>query len=85
MFHQAQNFQEDNTFIAESYKEFKSLLKNGGFISCGWDGSANSEAAIKTETRATIRCIVSDNPVKGRKCVYSGNTAKYEVIYAKAY
>ena len=54
-------------------------------IALALSDNANSEAAIKTETRATIRCIVSDNPVKGRKCVYSGNTAKYEVIYAKAY
>ena len=34
----------------------------GGFIKCGWDGNIESEAAIKVETKATIRCIRSDNP-----------------------
>jgi len=85
MFQQAQNFQEENTYTVESYDEFKSILENGGFIRCGWDGNANSEAAVKSETKATIRCILSDNPTKEKICVYSGNPAKYDVIYAKAY
>ena len=85
MFQQAQNFREENTYTVESYDEFKSILENGGFIRCGWDGNANSEAAVKSETKATIRCILSDNPTKEKICVYSGNPAKYDVIYAKAY
>ena len=85
MFQQAHKFQEDNTFTTESYDEFKSIIKNGGFIRCYWDGKANSEAAIKSDTKATIRCIISDTPSKNKFCVYSKSPAKYEVIYAKAY
>ena len=85
MFQQAQKFQEENTFTTESYDEFKSILDNGGFIRCGWDGRSDTEASVKTETRATIRCILSGIPVQEKKCIYSGNPAKYEVIYAKAY
>ena len=85
MFQQAQKFQEENTFTAESYDEFKSILDNGGFIRCGWDGRSDSETSVKAETKATIRCILSGGPVQEKKCIYSGKPAKYEVIYAKAY
>jgi len=85
MFQQAQKFREENTFTAESYDEFKSILDNGGFIRCGWDGRSDTEASVKAETKATIRCILSDSSVQEKKCIYSGNPAKYEVVYAKAY
>ena len=65
--------------------EIKSLLDKGGFICCGWDGSVDSEMAIKLETKATIRCIISNKPPKGKNCIYSGRPAKYEVVYAKSY
>ena len=85
MFQQAKNFQEENIFTTESYDEFKSIIENGGFIRCSWDGKTDSETAVKSDTGATIRCIISDNPSQGKNCIYSGNPAKYEVIYAKAY
>ena len=85
LFQQAKKFMDENTFTVESYDEFKSNLNNGGFIRCGWDGNAASEAAIKSETKATIRCILSESPAQEKNCVYSGNPAKYDVIYAKAY
>ena len=40
---------------------------------------------IKEETKATIRCILSDGDISGKTCIYSGNPAKYEVIFSKAY
>jgi len=85
MYNQALEFREKNTYFAENYNEFKSLIDSGGFVRCGWDGDPASEAAIKTDTSATIRCILTDKNVVGKKCVYSGNHAKYEVIFARAY
>ncbi|SVD96343.1 uncharacterized protein METZ01_LOCUS449197, partial [marine metagenome] len=85
MFNQAKKSQMENTFQAKTYDEFKSLLDKGGFICCGWDGSVDSEMAIKLETKATIRCIISNKPPKGKNCIYSGRPAKYEVVYAKSY
>ena len=85
MFTQAVEFREKNTFSADNYEEFKSLIENGGFIRCGWDGNPESEAAIKKETKATIRCILLDEKITDKKCVYSGNPAKHEVIFAQAY
>jgi len=85
MFNQALEFREKNTFSTNNYEEFKSLIENGGFIRCGWDGNPESEAAIKKETKATIRCILLDEKITDKKCVYSGNPAKHEVIFARAY
>jgi prolyl-tRNA synthetase len=85
MFNQALEFREKNTFSTNNYEEFKSLIENGGFIRCGWDGNPDSEAAIKKDTKATIRCILLDEKITDKKCVYSGNPAKHEVIFARAY
>jgi len=85
MFNQAFEFREKNTFSANSYAEFKNLIEKGGFIRCGWDGNPDSEATIKKETKATIRCILLDGKIKDKNCIYSGNPAKHEVIFARAY
>jgi len=85
MFNQAFEFREKNTFSAKNYEDFKNLIENGGFIRCGWDGNPDSEAAIKKETKATIRCILVEEKIKDKKCIYSGNPAKHEVIFARAY
>ena len=86
MFNKAKSFQTENTFTVSSYDEFKDILSNkGGFIRCGWDGTSETEAAIKNETKATIRVIPMDENPKGLNCIYSGKPAKHEVIFAKAY
>ena len=85
MFNQAFEFREKNTFSADSYTEFKNLIEKGGFIRCGWDGNPDSEAKIKEETKATIRCILLNEKIKEKNCIYSGNPAKYKVIFARAY
>ena len=84
--HQAADFRDKNTVRVESYKEFKNVIsKNGGFVRCGWDGTVETETAIKNETKATIRCIPFNSNHKGLKCIFSGEDAMYEVIFAKAY
>ena len=86
LFQQALSFRENHTHSTDSYEEFKSLIKEkGGFIKCGWDGDSETELRIKEETKATVRCILSDGEVYEKTCVYSGKPAKYEVIFAKAY
>ena len=76
----------DNTHEVSSYDKFKEIIESqGGFVSCGWDGEANTEESIKKETKATIRCIVGNGEDKGLKCIYSGNPAKHKVIFAKSY
>jgi prolyl-tRNA synthetase len=69
-----------------SWEEFVQVLnEKGGFVSAFWDGTAETETAIKEKTKATIRCIPLDNPVEDGVCVYSGQPAKQRVLFAQAY
>ena len=49
--------------------------------------TAETEAKIKEDTQATIRCIpfAYDQNVEGMKDMVSGADAKYKVIIARAY
>jgi len=86
LFEQAKMFRKTNTHKVSTYSEFKDVIKNkGGFIRCGWDGTSETETAIKNETKATIRVIPFDERIKGLNCIFSGKPAKHEVIFAKAY
>ena len=61
-------------------------MKDGGFFVCDWDGTAETEAQIKAETQATIRCIpneVSQDDL-GVDMV-SGKPAVARVIIARSY
>jgi prolyl-tRNA synthetase len=86
LFEKAKNFRDSNTHTVSSYNEFKDIISSkGGFIKCGWDGTEETETAIKNDTKATIRVIPIDENPNGLKCIYSGKEAKHEVIFAKAY
>ena len=77
-----------NSHITEvnSYDEFKELLETkGGFFSAHWDGTPETEARIKEETKATIRCIPLDSKEEEGVCMYSGKPSKRRVLFAKAY
>ena len=86
IFRKALDFRTANTVKVDTWNEFKEVIKNkGGFILAHWDGTPETEEIIKTETKATIRCI----PLEGEKqeglCVYSGKPSKQRVIFALAY
>ena len=82
---QARDFRDKNTHIVKDYDDFKSIISKGGFVRCGWDGHSETEAKIKQDTKATIRCIPFDEDPKDLTCVLTGQQAKHEVIFAKAY
>ena len=86
LFEKAKNFTDANTRKANSYKEFKELIKNeGGFISAHWDGTRESEEKIKRETKATIRLIPIDGVKEKGNCIYSNKPSNQRVLFAKAY
>ena len=82
---QARDFRDKNTHMVKDFDDFKNIISNGGFVRCGWDGSSETEAKIKQDTKATIRCIPFDEDPEGLTCVLTGQKAKHEVIFAKAY
>ena len=86
LFEKAKSFTDANTRKANSYKEFKDLIKNeGGFISAHWDGTRESEEKIKRETKATIRLIPIDGVKEKGNCIYSNKPSNQRVLFAKAY
>ncbi|MEM7162266.1 MAG: proline--tRNA ligase [Bacteroidota bacterium] len=86
LFDKALKFRETNTHRADNWEEFKDIIENkGGFVLAHWDGTEESENAIKEETKATIRNIPFDSPLEEGKCIFSGNPSKQRVLFAKAY
>jgi len=86
IFNKALEFRKENTRSADTYDEFKEILdKKGGFVLAHWDGTAETEAVIKDETKATIRLIPLENNAEEGKCIYSGRPSKQRVVFAKAY
>ena len=82
----AKNFRDENSHEAKDYDEFKTLAKNNsGFIYAHWDGTGKTEEKIKSDTKATIRCIPYENKGKPGKCIVTGKPSKQKVIFAKAY
>ncbi|HMJ70560.1 MAG TPA: proline--tRNA ligase [Cyclobacteriaceae bacterium] len=86
IYNRALKFRTDMTTSVDTYDEMKNVLDGkGGFVLAHWDGTAETEAAIKEETKATIRCIPIDAPVENGKCVYSGKPSEKRVLFARAY
>lgn len=70
----------------ESFDEMKKVLdEKGGFVSAHWDGTTQTEASIKEETKATIRCIPLGVKEEPGKCIYSGKPSARRVYFARAY
>jgi prolyl-tRNA synthetase len=76
-----------NTFSVDTYEAFKAQLDapEGGFILAHWDGTAETEALIKEETKATIRCIPIGQPNEAGTCIRSGKPSQRRVMFARAY
>lgn len=85
IYNKAYDFRENNTVKVDDFETFKTRIEEGGFLLCHWDGTAETEEAIKNETKATIRCIPFDSPEEEGKCIYSGKPSNRRVIFARAY
>jgi prolyl-tRNA synthetase len=70
------------------YEEMKEILERGGFVYAGWNGTDEVEARVKEETGATIRLIPDEEFASAdapERCIVSGDPAKREAVWAKAY
>ncbi len=86
LFNRALAYREANTNRVDSYDEFKEILDTkGGFILAHWDGTAETEARIKDETKATIRCIPLERELEPGKDMVTGKPSAGRVIFARAY
>jgi prolyl-tRNA synthetase len=85
IYNKALKFREENTFKVDTYDEFKEQIEKGGFIMAHWDGSAETEAQIKEETKATIRCIPLSLDRETGKCMVTGKPSPQRVVFARNY
>ena len=86
IYDRSKKFRDEKTTEVNSYDEFKKVLdEKGGFVSAHWDGTIETEQAIKEDTKATIRCIPLDAREEAGKCVYSGKASSSRVLFARAY
>ncbi len=82
----ARRFVADNTSHVGSYDEFKRVMADKrGFIVAGWCESAECEAKIKEETRATVRVIPIEGAPAAGACVRCRQPSPGEVYFAQAY
>lgn len=91
LFDKALQFRNDSTREVTTYEEFRIAVEKG-FVIAHWDGTAETEAKIKEETKATIRVLPAEDDYirhysmnEPGKCIRSGNPAKRKVVFAKAY
>ncbi len=85
IFDKALKFREEHTYKVDTYEEFKQKIEDGGFILAHWDGTAETEAKIKEETKATIRCIPLNAELEDGVCMVTGKPSKQRVVFARAY
>jgi len=72
-----------------SYDRFREIMAgDGAFVYAGWNGDPAVEAQVKEETKATIRVIPDaefQSAERPTRCMVTGEPAKHEVLWARAY
>ena len=87
IYKKAFDFRAANVEKCDNWDEFQEKIGTGKFLLCHWDGTAETEQAIKDATKATIRCIPVDSFVceEEGKDIYSGKPSKQRVVFAISY
>jgi prolyl-tRNA synthetase len=84
LYDRALAFREEHTYDPQDYGHLKEIV-NEGWAFAWWCGSAQCEAKVKEDTKATIRCIPFDQPVEEGHCIVCGEQADEKVYFARAY
>lgn len=86
IYNKAKKRLDENIFPCDNYEGFKERVKDGGFFLCPWDGTEETEAQIKAETQATIRCVPYGYSQENLGVdMVSGKPATCRVIVARSY
>jgi prolyl-tRNA synthetase len=84
MLQAATEFRDAHIYNPQSYEELKEVVQHGWAFSW-WCESAECEAKVKEDTKATTRVIPFEQPESTGKCVICGKEAHKKVYFAKAY
>jgi prolyl-tRNA synthetase len=90
LFDRALRFREENTVSVDTWDDFASIFEGSEskFVHAHWDGTTETEHAIKDATKATIRCIPLEGQgpaVEPGECVKTGKPSEQRVLFAKNY
>ncbi|MEE1223278.1 MAG: proline--tRNA ligase, partial [Bacteroidaceae bacterium] len=85
IFKKAKDYRDAHIYECDDYEEFKKRVQDGGFFLCHWDGTAETEAKIKEDTNATIRCVPFDVEQTPGVDMVSGKPAVARVLIARSY
>jgi len=80
----ATRFRDEHIFDPKDYEELKEVVQNGWAYSW-WCGSAECEAKVKEDTKATTRCMPLDQPDGSGTCIVCGKPSQRKVYFARAY
>lgn len=80
----ATEFRDANTSEPADYDSFQEAVTEG-FARAWWCGDVACEDKVKDDTRATTRCIPSDQPGGSGACIVCGKPAEEITIFARAY
>ncbi|KPL84270.1 proline--tRNA ligase [Thermanaerothrix daxensis] len=80
----ATQFRDEHIFDPKDYEELKEVVQHGWAFSW-WCGSAECEAKVKEDTKATTRCIPLEQPGGEGRCIVCGQRATQKVYFARAY
>lgn len=84
MYQRALAFRQQNTHNPRDYTELTEVVQNGWALSW-WCGSAECEARVKEDTKATTRCIPLEQEGGRGACIVCGKPSEKKVIFARAY
>jgi prolyl-tRNA synthetase len=84
MLARATAFRDANIHEPDTYAELQHVVEDG-WAFAWWCGSAECEAKIKDDTKATSRCIPFDQPQGHGKCIVDGKPATQKVYFARSY
>lgn len=84
MLARATAFRDANIHDPRTYDELKQVLQDGWAFSW-WCGSADCEAKVKEDTKASTRNIPLEQPGGSDICVVCGKAADKKVYFARAY
>ncbi len=77
-------FRDANIRDPKTYDELKEVVQDGWAYSW-WCGSAECEAKVKEDTKATTRNIPLDQPGGSGRCIVCGQPSQKKVYFARAY
>ncbi len=84
MLQRALTFRQENTYDPKNYGELAEVVEKGWALSW-WCGSAECEARVKEDTKATTRCIPLEQEGGQGPCIVCGKPSDKKVIFARAY